>query len=307
MKVLIFGGTGFIGSDLVPALLREGFEILLFTRRQWIESADPKLHYITWDAVSNNALMDYLQGDYSIINLAGESIGTKPWTARQKNKILMSRIGVAEAISVAVDNARSKPGVIIQASAVGFYGSQSEVIIYEQARKGEGFLAEVVNSWEQSLKLKSSLQTRIIYIRTGMVLDNDGGALSKFQAPFRFHLGGHLGTGKQWLSWIHISDVVNAIIFLLKNRTTEGIYNLTSPQPIRMKEFACNIARTTATYSWIHIPAPVLRLIMSERADELILTSQKVLPVRLLDAGYSFHFGNIGEALNDLIKKKKKK
>jgi len=305
MKILFFGGTGFLGKHLLPLLLKEGYDIKLFIRQADPEITDHRIQFIKWDAASPVFPAEFFKSDYGIINLAGENIGSKRWTSRQKNKILLSRVLVAEAISEVISRAALKPKFIIQASAVGYYGSQGDAQTDEYSEKGKGFLAEVVNSWEQALNPAKNKGLRIIYLRTAPVLGLHGGILPKLMLPFRLFFGGHPGNGRQWFPWIHVDDAVSAIMFLLKNENADGVYNLAAPEPVRNKEFAEFAAKAINRPCWFHIPSIILRAALPERADELLLTSQRVVPRRLTETGFEFRFTNINIALRDLLHKKK--
>ncbi len=222
MKILIFGGTGFIGKHLIPLLIKEGYEIILFTRNQDSvpQSFRGKVIIVEWNLSNYKAITDHLIGDYAIINLAGESIGAKYWTKKQKDKIRSSRVNISMAIADAIRNSSVKPSVILQGSAIGYYGSQSDTILNEESVKGNGFLADVVDDWESSLTSLAEINTRIVFLRTAIVIGIDGGILPKLLLPFKYYLGGHMGNGEQWFSWIHITDLVDAMLFLLKSNNT---------------------------------------------------------------------------------------
>jgi uncharacterized protein (TIGR01777 family) len=301
MKILFFGGTGFIGKHLIPLLLKEGHELTLFSGRANPGITDRRIELIKWDAASPVLPAELFAGEYGIINLAGENIGSRRWTGRQKNKILLSRVLVAEAISEAISKAPVMPKFIIQASAVGYYGSQGDALIDESSVKGKGFLADVVNSWEEALNPVKKAGSRIIFLRTAPVLGPNGGVLPQLMLPFQLFFGGHLGNGRQWFPWIHITDAVSGIMFLLRNEKANGIYNLSAPEPVRNREFAEFAAKAINRPCWFHIPSIILRAALTERADELLLTSQRVVSRRLTEAGFEFRFKNIKMALNDLF------
>jgi uncharacterized protein len=307
LKILIFGGTGFIGRHLIPLLISEGYEVLLFTRNpdSVANFLMDKINTIGWDTNSPENIVVHFRGEYAVINLAGESIGAKLWTKKQKNKILSSRLMITTAIAEAIHLSADKPVSVLQGSAIGFYGFQSDTKIDERSAKGKGFLADVVAAWELAMNPISNDGIRIINIRTGIVLGNDGGILPLILLPFKFFMGGHTGNGKQWISWIHISDVVQAMIFLLKNKTAAGVYNLTSPEPMMMKDFAKLAGKALRRPSWFHIPAFVLRLLPNEMADDLLLTSQRVIPERLMESGFEFKYKDAESALRNLVDKNK--
>ncbi len=306
MKILIFGGSGFIGKYLISGMSNGPYEIVVFTRDPG--KVDPgfkqKAKWIKWDGQAMEPVIRNCTGKYAIINLAGENIGGKLWTKNQKEKILSSRINITRNISLAINQSTEKPVVFIQGSATGFYGTQDEKRIDENFAKGTGFLAEVVDAWEKSLKLNDEELIRIVYIRTGIVLAIDGGILPLILQPFRFFLGGCPGNGKQWISWIHIKDVLKAIGFILENNNISGVFNLTSPEPVQMKIF-CRIAgQSIGKPSWLNIPAFILKLLPGGMASELFLTSQKIFPDRLIEGGFEFGYKDVRTAMYDLLVKK---
>jgi uncharacterized protein (TIGR01777 family) len=248
-------------------------------------------------------MADHFTGNYGIVNLAGENIGVKCWTGKQKNRILFSRVQVTEAISEMIEIAAQKPKVIIQASAVGYYGSCGDAYLDEDSGKGHGFLAEVVNSWEQSLNPEATRESRIVFIRTAPVFGSGGGSLPYMIMPFKLFFGGKLGNGNQWFPWIHIWDLVNAILHLFNRQDLSGPFNLSAPAPVRNREFAESVSLVLNRPNWFHIPAIVLKAALSERAEELLLTSQRVVPIRLIESGYEFRFDRIEAALRDLLSK----
>ncbi len=292
MKVFIFGGTGFIGRYLIPELEKQSFEVMVFTRR--MKSAERvfgnRVLAVEWDTDNEDKLLSYFKGNYSIINLAGENIGEKPWTQKQKQKILNSRVTVSSAIASAVNKAIEKPVSILQSSAVGFYGSQGDNWLNEESPIGSGFLPFVVKNWESAMNIIDPGKTRVVFLRTGIVLGSQSGFLPKIVLPFKFFAGLHFGSGKQWLSWIHINDVVRSYIFLLNHKTASGNFNLSNPQPVIMKDFCKELGLVLNRPYWLSIPSFILKLFMGERAKELLLVSQRVYPERLLKEGFSFEF-----------------
>lgn len=304
MKIIIFGGTGSIGRALVKSLLQNSFEIFIVSRN--LEKADRifqnSINTILWDANNENTFKEVFTGNYAIINLAGENIGAKIWTKKQKAKILNSRVSITTKISEIVNKSEVKPTLFIQASATGYYGSSLDLEFDESSPKGEGFLADVCAQWENSLDIIDEKNTRTIYIRTGLVLERDGGLIAKMKTAFKFFMGGHFGNGKQWMSWIHIQDEIDAIIFLLKNEQAQGVYNLTAPKPERMRKFCNILGAIQFRLSWFHIPSFVVKLLPGNMGDELLLSSQKVIPTRLQQAGYEFRYEKLEDALRVLLK-----
>jgi uncharacterized protein len=306
MKVIIFGGTGFIGKHLIPLLVEEGYEVILFSRNPGsvIKSYQNKVTVIKWDTKSIDDIIRHLHGDYSIINLAGAGIGSRLWTKKYKDKILSSRLSVTKAITDAILLSPVKPIAFLQGSAVGYYGSQANSRIEEQSPKGNGFLSDVVDAWEKESRPLQKIHSRIIYLRTGIVLGVDGGILPLMLIPFKFYAGGHTGSGRQWISWIHIDDVTRVMFFLLKNENTSGVFNLTSPEPVMMKDFTRLAGKIIKRPSWLNVPAFILKLVLREMADDLLLTSQKVYPVKLLEAGFQFKYLDLESTFKNLFDKK---
>lgn len=307
MKIIIFGGTGFIGRELVKSFLLDNFEVFVVSRN--LQKAQDifgvKVNVIQWDTISRSVFNEYFTGQYAIINLAGENIGAKLWTKKQKIKILDSRVSITNLISEIINRCVDKPSAFIQVSATGYYGNSEEYEFDESSPKGEGFLADVCGQWENAINITEAKNTRTLILRTGVVLDKGEGLISKMKIAFRLFLGGHFGNGKQWMSWIHIEDEVNAIKFLMANSQANGIYNLTAPKPERMRKFCKIFGAIQFRLSWFHIPVILLNLLPGKMGDELFLLSQKVIPVRLLEAGFEFRFKKLEDALRDILIDKK--
>lgn len=298
MKIVILGATGFIGKMLFTVLLSEDHDLSVVTRNadQAREILGDNALFYVWDGKDQATLRDAFNGAQAIINLAGENISAKQWTEKQKQKILESRIITTNAIVNEINRMPQKPEVLLQASAVGYYGSSLTKDLVEDSPAGEGFLADVTRQWEnEARKLDDSV--RLVLLRTGIVLGPEGGALSSMTRPFKFGFGGHAGSGKQWFSWIHLDDEVEAIRFLLENKSAKGVFNLTAPHPVRMKTFSKELGRVMKKNSWMHIPPFIVRILMGSMGKEMILSSQKVLPKRLLDEGFKFQFDDIRMAL----------
>lgn len=303
MKLIIFGGTGFIGTELLKSELFKESEVVLVTRNPKSKQQVPGSNVLVVGSIGSlhETLKEHLSGEYGLINLAGETISRWPWSAKQKEKIVNSRVRITQAISDLVNKSPVKPKVIIQGSAAGYYGSDPDREWIESSPSGEGFLSRVVSRWENSLTLDEPGKTRVVFIRTGLVLGNSGGLLPKLQLPFRFFAGGHMGNGKQWMPWIHIRDEVRAIEYLVRNNNLAGVFNLVSPHPVQMKTLMKAIGKRLGRPSWLHIPAVVLKLTLGQFAEELLLTNQKILPNALIKAGFEFRFPDAETALDHLI------
>lgn len=303
-KIIIFGGSGFIGRHLLKEL-GEGYEIALFSRDpakltvKLPKSIQP--HKI--DFTRPKKIHPYFEQADGIINLAGESVGER-WTNAKKLEIENSRIKIDRVIFNAFNDTKNNIKFVIQGSGMGVYGlSRNEFRIDETSKLGKhGFLTRIGLSHEKAL---SSLQdkTRLVFLRTGLVLDRDEGALPKIASAFKSGFGGPMGNGTQWNSWIHIKDEVRAIKFLIENENAKGAYNLTAPNPVKQKEFATVLGAVLNKPSFFKKPAFLLKMMMGEMADELLLKGLHVLPKHLLDEGFKFQFNTLEEALIDIYKK----
>jgi len=304
MKIIIIGATGFIGSALYRYLENEKYSLVATTRdKVKAKSRFGSCNWVAWDGVNANALAEIITGTDVLINLAGENVGGK-WTNEVKTKILDSRVKSAQAIVDAVAKSKQAPPIVIQASAIGFYGSSGDIICNEESRAGKGFLAEVVAKTESTILKLDTTNTRLIIARLGIVLGNDGGVLPRMMQMFHRGFGGHLGDGKSWFSWIHLHDVLKAFLFMIQNKQLSGVFNLTSPNPTQSKHFAATIAQAMGKKSWLHVPEIMLRLMFGEQVDEIFLTSQRITPQRLLDNGFTFEFTDVESALSNLIRNK---
>jgi len=304
MRILIMGATGFIGKALCKLLIKEGHEILALSRnpKKAAESFPPDIPIIEWDGRSTRFLDERSKTLHGIVNLAGENIGTGRWSRTKKRQILESRVHAGRALVEAVRHADQKPKVVVQASAIGFYGSTHDEVLDESSPSGTGFLAEAGQQWESSSKEVESLGCRRVIIRSGVVLGTSGGVLPKLLRPFRLFLGGPPGNGSQWFSWIHLEDEILAIRFLLEKEDAHGVYNLTTPEPLTMRRFCRVLGKTMNRPSWIPVPAPIVRLVLGEMGKELLLSGQRVIPKRLLEAGYQFLYPDAETALAEILR-----
>jgi uncharacterized protein (TIGR01777 family) len=240
MRVIITGGTGLIGSALTTDLVRQEHEVIVLSRNPQAHSSHlpPGATAEQWDGKSATGWGRLVDGAGAIINLAGENLAAGPWTATRKRAIVDSRVNAGQAITQAIYEAGLKPQVVIQSSAVGYYGSRGKELLTEESSPGSDYLSKVCVQWEASTAGVENLGVRRVVIRTGVVLSKQGGALPLFTLPFRFFTGGPLGSGRQWIPWIHIADEIAAIRFLLENPSTSGAYNLCAPDPLQQSEFA---------------------------------------------------------------------
>lgn len=300
-NVIITGGTGFIGSALANELLNSGYQVTVLTRNSAKVKTKPGLQFVAWDGKTTNNWGALANGAYAIINLAGDNISSGRWGKEKKEKILESRLDAGKAVLQAISLAQSKPNVIIQASAIGFYGDRDQEILDENSHQGIGWLSSVAKQWEDSTKQVEKMDVRRCVLRTAIVLGN-GGFLKNYTLPFRFLMGCWMGSGMQWFSWIHIKDEINAIKFLLENENLSGVFNISAPNPVRNKEMSAWVGKALKKPCWFGLPAFLLRLIFGELADALMLASQRVQPKKLLDSGYKFQFEYIEWALLDALR-----
>ncbi len=302
MKIVIIGATGFIGSRLFAMLDKEEFDLTVVSRDA--ESAREQLgehaEFCSWDAKSSQDLTSILEGSWAVINLAGENLAAGRWTRKRKAEIINSRTESVQAVVEAINKMEVKPAVLIQASAIGYYGSDLKNEMNENSPAGNTFLAEVTKKWEDATAGLDP-EVRLVLLRTGIVLDQNGGALKEMARPFKIGVGGHLGSGKQWMSWIHIDDEVRAILFFLENKDASGIYNLTAPEPVTMKTFARELGKVLHRHSWAHVPAIVIKTVMGQMGEEMLLASQKVVPKRLEEEGFTFQFEELRPALTSIF------
>ena len=300
MRILISGGTGMIGKLLVPGLHESDHELWLLTRSGQEEHSLPNVNMIQWDGSSLGTWSELVNHVDAIINLAGENIGSKRWSVRRKNLIIESRVNAGKILVEAIIKAKKRPKVFIQASAIGIYGVNNTDILTEESAFGDDYLAGICKKWEASSEELDSIGIRRIIIRTGVVLSKSAGALNRMLIPFNLYIGGPIGSGKQMISWIHPSDEVSAIQFLLENENAKGIFNLTAPYPTSNAEFGKCLAKVAHKPYWLPVPAIGLRILLGEMST-LVLDGQNVTPERLIDAGFSFKYEKIEDALLNLI------
>ena len=302
-RIVITGASGFIGTALVRRFLEAGYEVVALSRRPNQAKFLPKSRFqaIPWDARSDDGWVSYANGAAAIINLAGDNLAGGRWSEQKKQIILHSRLDAAHAVVQAIQTLQAKPNVVIQASAIGIYGNRGEEELTEQSAMGKGFLADVCRQWEQAAQGIREQGVRLAVLRLGMVLGAGGGALGQMLPVFRRYLGGKIGSGRQWISWVHIEDVIGIVRFLLETTNIDGVFNVTSPQPVRNEEFVRTLGDALHRPSAFKIPGLALKLFKGEMAQELLLSSQKVLPQRLLEAGYSFCHADLETSLKDIL------
>jgi len=296
MKLVVSGASGFIGSALCSQLLHRGHTLTLLSRAAPRGANTGTKRWLHWRPGMIGDWESALDGADGVINLAGEPIAKKRWTAKQKRRLRLSRIDTTVGLVRAIAKAKQKPKFLLSASGVGYYGPRGEETIGEEAEAGTDFLARLCREWEEEAKKAEKLGVRVIRLRTGIVLGPGGGALAKMIPPFKFFVGGPLGTGKQWMSWIHLEDEIGLILHLIENHQAGGPVNAAAPHPVTMKEFCRTLGKVMHRPSWLPVPAFVLRLLLGEMA-EMLLTGQRVRPAAAEQFGYQFRYPNLPEAL----------
>jgi uncharacterized protein (TIGR01777 family) len=285
MRVIVAGGTGFVGEPLCRALRGAGHSVVLVSR----DPAHAGEGAIGWEEVG-----PAVGQSEAVVNLAGESI-TGRWSAQRKLRILDSRVSATRALVDAITATR-RPTVLVNASAVGYYGPRGDEPLDETAEAGNGFLARVCQAWEAEAQRAENFACRVVRLRLGVVLAADGGALARMLPPFRAFLGGPVGSGKQWMSWIHRDDVTGMVVDALSNPRYQGAVNATAPQPVTNRTFVRTLGKVLARPAWLPVPAAVLRLALGEMAD-MLLTGQRVVPALAQQLGYRWRYADLSSAL----------
>ncbi|MFV0276899.1 MAG: TIGR01777 family oxidoreductase [Parahaliea sp.] len=289
MDVLVSGGTGFIGNALVPALREAGHRVTVLTRQRLADSDE--LRYVQTLAQLREAPVD------AVINLAGASMAGARWTERYKRELVSSRVDTTAALVAFIRERERPPQVLLSASAIGYYGHHGDQLLAEDASSHPGFASDLCRKWERSAAQVEDLGVRTCYLRLGVVLDAGGGALDDMARPFRFGIANWMGSGEQWLSWVHRADVVAAILFLLDQPCLSGPFNITAPVPVTNRELCSALRRQFRTLPPVPIPGLALRLGLGEMAEELLLSGQRVVPAALREVGFEFRYGDLDGAL----------
>ena len=309
MKILITGGTGFIGREIVKIISKKGWEAVILVRQNELISENlytlPGIRFVEYEyglkGIIPSELISWSDG---IINLAGEPIFSFRWTREKKKKILASRIAITRQIVKGLEAIEDdKKRVLINASAVGYYGDRGSEKLRESDHPGDDFLAKVCRRWESEAIKAQSYGVRVVLLRTGIVLGKDAGALKKMITPFKFGLGGPLGEGSQYFSWIHLEDIARAYIFALENADLQGAVNASAPNPVTMKEFARVLGKILGKSYSFSTPEFILDLMMGEVA-KTVTTGQRVIPFKLLEKGFKFKYPFIYKALEDVRQEK---
>jgi uncharacterized protein (TIGR01777 family) len=304
MRVVIPGGSGLLGRRLAASLSADGYEVILLSRNpERVSGVARGVRVERWDGKTADGWGHLVDGAAAIVNLAGENIGASRWTAERKRKIVESRTRSGAAVVEAVGAAAIKPALVVQASAVGYYGPRGEEELTERDSPGSDFQSQVCTQWEAATAPVEALGVRRAVIRTGVVLDLKSIALRRMMLPYRFFVGGRLGSGRQWFSWIHIADYVAGIRFLMDREDASGVFNLSAPEPLINADFGRALGRAMGRPSWIPVPGIAVRLLFGEMST-VVLDGQRVVPRHLLEMGFAFRFADAGPALRDLLVRK---
>ena len=295
MKITLTGASGFIGQQLIERLLQDGHSLHAVGRHR----PGAPVRFSEWDANGGAVPIEAIEGAEAIIHLAGEPIAQR-WNSAVKKRIRDSRILGTRAIVEAVSGLHQRPQTFLCASAIGYYGDRADEILDEHSSQGRGFLSEVCFEWEREARAAGHLGLRVVMLRFGIVLGKEGGALKQMLPPFRLGVGGPTASGRQWMSWIHADDLIEAILFSLRNGNLFGPINATSPNPVRNQEFAKALGEALRRPAVIHTPVFALKLLLGETA-EIALMSQRVAPRALERAGFEFRYPEIHSALKHAI------
>lgn len=303
MKILVTGASGLVGSALVPMLVNAGHTVCRMVRPGQREEPGAAGFAVTWDP-STGELGGAAVGPDAVINLAGAPIADRRWTAARKELLRTSRVNTTRAMVAALAKMNARPRVLISASATGIYGDRGDELLTEESKPGENFLAELAREWEAEAVKAEAMGIRVVRARFGIILARHGGALPKMMLPFRFGLGGKLGTGEQWMSWITLQDVTNVLRFALETAAVSGAVNVVSPQPVRNAEFTKALGVAMRRPAALAAPSFALRLAVGEMADAALLASQRAMPAAMEKMNFPFQHTDIVSGLNAVLNEK---
>jgi hypothetical protein len=309
MKILITGSTGLVGTALVSALAKEGHTVCRLVRPESVGASGTKEGFnVAWNPATGELggapfadAQGKAVGADAVVNLAGASIAGGRWTAKRKALLRTSRIETTRALVGALARMNARPSVLVSASAIGIYGNRDDEVLTEESNPGKDFLAGLAREWEAEALKAEALEIRVVLARLGIILSRHGGALAKMMLPFKFGAGGKLGSGQQWMSWVTLEDVVGILRFAIENASVRGAVNVVAPQPVRNAEFTKALAKAMRRPALFPAPGFALRLALGEMADALLLSSQRVLPSRLVRSGYLFLHGDLPSALTAIL------
>jgi uncharacterized protein (TIGR01777 family) len=301
MKIIIAGGSGFLGTALSARLIARGHDIVVLTRSNSPRKPQPHLTLASWtpNGQTGGWARD-LAGAGTVVNLAGESIAAKRWSPAQKEKLRQSRLLATASLTAAIREVKTAPPVFISGSAVGYYGDRGDEALSEASGPGRDFLAALCQEWEAAAA-EAAPVTRVAMVRTGIVLDSKEGALPQMLLPFRMFAGGPLGSGRQYMPWIHKEDWTRLVEWIIESEGARGPLNATAPRPVTNAEFSKALGRALHRPSFMPAPGFALRLALGEMANALLLSGQRALPVRATDLGFSFKFSDVDQALGDVL------
>ncbi|TGB04010.1 TIGR01777 family oxidoreductase [Halobacillus salinus] len=300
MNIVVTGGTGFVGRQLTDHLVKQGHHVYILTRSPEKHSDTESITYVGWLHESYNPV-ESLPYIHAIVNLAGESLNSGRWTDEKKQAILDSRVQATEGVIDLIDKMQDKPNVLVNASAVGFYGrSKTKTFTEETTKAGRDFLANVVEEWEERAEAAKEYDVRTVFVRFGIILGEEG-ALPKMIIPYKMMIGGNLGSGEQWMSWIHVDDVVGLIDFSIHHEDVNGPLNGTAPNPKRNKDFGRILSTVLNRPHWIPAPSFALKLALGEMST-LLLDGQSVIPKKAIEHGYNFRYPELRPALASILK-----
>lgn len=303
MKFVIAGGTGFIGTMLVRRLSQDPHSIILLSRSgsRSYRLNNTEVRIVRWNPYAAGEWMREIDGADAVINLVGKNVFEQRWNNTVKQQILDSRVLPTAFLVDAIARAGKKPSLLISASAVGFYGDRQDDMITETSAPGNDFLAEAVKQWEGAAYEAERFGVRVATPRIGLVLEKSGGMIGKMLLPFQLFVGGPIGSGQQYLPWVHMEDVVRGILFPIERPAFHGVYNLVSPHPVTMNEFVRAIGKALHRPAWLPVPKFALSILYGEGA-KVILSGQRALPKRLIEAGYLFSFTDAESALMNILR-----